>query len=228
MQKYKLCLALNYNYLFMTNEDLNLDYILDKYWDIIKEEINVKEITWFWEGMKITKIFKPLGSSLSEKFGKDTWNIIKFWKIWNIEELWDWKVRVFDSKLSGEINEWILEKWDYEIAYEGLNWDDIAIDGDVIARLDLELTPELIKEGMAREISRFINQMRKEADYQVDTKVAMCFDTQDEYMRDVINSFKEFLITEALLLSIQEAKDDWDIRSIFNLDDKTVTFTLKQ
>jgi hypothetical protein len=59
---------------------------------------------------------------------------------------------------------------------------------------------------MAREVSRFINQMRKEADYKVDTKVKMYFDTQDDYMRNVINSFKEFFMTEALLLSVEESK----------------------
>ncbi len=89
--------------------DLNLDYILDKYGDIIKEEINVKDIQWFGEWIKITKIFKPVGSQLSAKFGKDTGNIIRFWKMWNIEELWEWKVKVFD----GEWNEWVLENEDY-------------------------------------------------------------------------------------------------------------------
>ena len=217
-------LVLDYNFLLMTNWDLNLDYILDKYGNIIKEEINVKELTGFGEGMKISKIFKPVWSQLSAKFGKDTWNIIKFWKMWNIEELWEWKVKVFD----GEWNERVLEKEDYEIAYQGIDGDDIAIDGDVIAKLDLELTPELEKEGMAREVSRFLNQMRKEADYKVDAKVAMYFDTDDNYMKDVILDFKEFLISEWLLSSVSEWKEEWDIKSIFNIDERNVTFSLKQ
>lgn len=208
--------------------ELNLDYILDKYGGIIKEEINVKNLSWFWESMKISKIFKPVWSSLSAKFGKDTGNIIRFGKAGNIEELWEGKVRVFNPDGSSEINQWFLEKEDYEIAYQGLDGDDIAIDGDVIAKLDLELTPELIKEWIAREVSRFINQMRKEADYKVDTKVVLYFDTQDDYMKDVIILFREFLIAEALLLNIKEWQSEGDVKSIFNLNEKSVIFVLKK
>lgn len=221
-------LVLDYNFLLMGNGDLDLDYILDKYGNIIKEEINVKEITGFGEGMKISKIFKPVWSQLSAKFGKDTGNIIKFGKMWNIEELWEWKVRVFNPDNSGETNERILEKEDYEVAYQGIDGDDIAIDGDVIAKLDLELTTELEKEWMAREVSRFLNQMRKEADYKVDAKVDMYFDTNDSYMKEVIFDFKNFLMSEWLLSSVSEGVIKWDIKSLFNIDEKVVTFVLKQ
>ena len=108
------------------------------------------------------------------------------------------------------------------------SWNDVAADGDVIARLDLQLTPELEKEWMAREISRFLNQMRKDADYNIDARVNMYFETNDDYMNNVINSFSEFLSHEALLSSINPWNIDWDIQAVFNLDEKTVTFTLKK
>jgi len=204
--------------------DFSVDYILDKYGNIIKEEINVKNIKSFSDGVKITKIFKPVGSQLSAKFAKDTGNIIKYGKMWNIVELEDWKVKVFDE--SG--NDWILEKEDYEIAYQGLDGDDVAIDGGVIAKLDLQLTPELEMEWMAREVSRFLNQMRKDVDYNVDDKVKMFYHTNDQYMISVIDTFWEFLSTEALLESIESSKQEWDIVSVFNVDEKTVTFSLKK
>jgi isoleucyl-tRNA synthetase len=47
----------------------------------------------------------------------------------------------------------------------------MAIDGNIIAKLDLELTPELEREGIAREISRFLNQMRKDANFNIDDRV---------------------------------------------------------
>jgi len=60
----------------------------------------------------------------------------------NITELEEWRIKVFDDNS----NEWILEKEDYEISYQGLDWDDVAVDGGVIVKLDLELTPELEME----------------------------------------------------------------------------------
>lgn len=204
--------------------DLTVDYVLNKYWEIIKEEINVKKISSLENWWDIKKIFKPIWSQISAKFGKDTWNVIKFGKMWNIRQWENDSVVVFDD--TG--NEWILEKEDYEVTYEWLDGNDVAADGDVIAKLDLQLTPELEKEWMAREVSRFLNQMRKDADYNIDARVAMYYETNDDYMKEVINSFSEFLSHEALLSSINMGTENWDIQAVFNIDEKTVTFTLKK
>ena len=203
---------------------LNEKELLDKYGDIIKEEINVKEVNTYQSDKPIKKVYKPLWGQLSAKFGKDTWNVIKFGKMWNIKEWENWAMIVFDDAW----NEWTLAKEDYEIAYEWLNGNDVAAEEGVIARLDLQLTPELEKEWMAREISRFLNQMRKDADYNIDARVNMYYETDNDYMKDVISSFTEFLSQEALLSSVNPWKLDWDIQAVFNIDDMTVTFTLKK
>jgi len=203
--------------------DLTVDYVLDKYWEIIKEEINVKDISPLQNAWNIKRVFKPIGSQISAKFGKDTWNVIKFGKMWNIKEWENGAMIVFDD--AG--NEWILAKEDYEISYEWLDGKDVAADGDVIAKLDLQLTPELEMEWMAREVSRFLNQMRKDADFNIDARVDMYYETNNDYMEHVISSFSEFLSKEALLNSITPWKIDGDIQAVFNLDDMTVSFTLK-
>lgn len=203
--------------------NLTVDYILDKYWEIIKEEINVKDISALQNAWNIKRIFKPIGSQISAKFGKDTWNVIKFGKMWNIREWENGSMIVFDD--AG--NEWTLSNEDYEISYEWLDWKDVAADGDIIAKLDLHLTPELEMEWMAREVSRFLNQMRKDADFNIDARVQMYYQTSNDYMERVISNFREFLSHEALLSSINPWNVAWDIQAVFTIDDMTVTFTLK-
>jgi hypothetical protein len=88
--------------------------LLKKYGEIIKEEVNVKKIDEIDNSMKITKIFKPIGSQLSAKFGKDTGKIIQYGKQGNIKDAGDGKVIIFDN----EGNERTLEPSEYEIAYE--------------------------------------------------------------------------------------------------------------
>ncbi|MDR2540567.1 MAG: DUF5915 domain-containing protein [Candidatus Peribacteria bacterium] len=151
-----------------------LKTLLEKYGDILKEEINVKEVELFVSDTPIVKIFKPIGSQLSAKFGKDTGQIIANGKQGNVRENAD-GIEVFD--LNGKGRQ--LAEGDYEVVYEGLDGDDVAIDGNTIVKLDLELTPELEREGIAREISRFLNQMRKDADFSVDARVAMTYETTD-------------------------------------------------
>ena len=55
---------------------LNQAQLIQKYEDIIREEVNVKRIWPFLSDSPIKKIFKPIGSQLSAKFGKDTGQII--------------------------------------------------------------------------------------------------------------------------------------------------------
>jgi hypothetical protein len=51
---------------------ISLAYILNKYSDTIKEEINVKELHARDPSHTIEKIYKPNGAKISPKFGKDT------------------------------------------------------------------------------------------------------------------------------------------------------------
>ncbi len=203
-----------------------LTKILDKYQDIIKEEVNVKQVTPFAQDISISKIFKPLWGQLSAKFGKDTWKIIQLGKQGQIKELDEERICIFDD--TG--NEWILEKNEYEIAYEGLDSDDMAIDGNIIARLDLELTPELQREGIAREISRFLNQMRKDANFNIDDRVELWFLSDDGDLIAIMKEFEEFFMHEALIKSVTEQKTklDGDIVALFENDGRTIEFGMKK
>jgi len=199
--------------------------LLKKYGEIIKEEVNVKKIEEMDNSMKISKIFKPIGSQLSAKFGKDTGKIIQYGKQGNLKDAGDGKVIVFDN----EGNEWTLESSEYEIAYEGLEGDTTAVDQNIIAKLDLELTPELQREWVAREISRFLNQMRKDADYTVDTKVVMLYATTDENLANIVKEFKDFFKHEALISDIQSMDTpEWDIVALFTSGESTINFALKK
>ncbi len=202
--------------------------ILEKYADVIKEEVNVKEISELHIDAK--PVFKPLGNKLSAKFGKDTGNIIRFGKMGNIEKLDNGQVKVFDDAKDGNQNERILDSEDYEIAYEGLNDKNITAEGDVVVSLDLELTEDLKQEGVAREISRFLNQMRKEADYPVDAKVQLNYQTEDTTFSTILEKFTEFLCNEALLSEIknQAPADDDNITSLFTLDNANITFSMRK
>ncbi len=204
---------------------ISMQALLQKYGDIIKEEVNVKQIEELDNSLKIQKIFKPIGSQLSDKFGKDTGKIIQYGKQGNIKDAGDGKMIIFDN----DGNERILEHDDYEIAYEGIEGNNIAIDQNIIATLDLELTPALQREWIAREISRFLNQMRKDANYNVDDKVQLYFFTTDENLLNIVKEFTDFFKHEALISDIQFTDNpEWNIVALFTSNDLTINFALKK
>ena len=205
-----------------TSKMVNEQELLKKYWEIIKEEVNVKEISSFSSDKPLVKVYKPLGSQLSAKFWKETGQIIANGKQWNIKELDNGQIEVF----SPQGWKWILDSEDYEVVYEGLDDSNIAVDGNMIAKLDLEITPELEREWIARELSRFLNQMRKDADFAVEDKVNMYYSTTSDSLKWIIAEFWEFLKWEALLLKIEENVPEWGFKAEFKSWDDTITITL--
>lgn len=196
--------------------------LLDKYWDIIKEEINVKDVDIYQSDKPIVKVFKPLGGQLSAKFGKDTWQIIANGKQWNVREI-DGGIEVFD-------NNWHtrqLAESDYEVVYEWLDWTDTTVEWNMIVKLDLEITEDLKREWTAREISRFLNQMRKDANFSVDARVDMKFNSSSNEAKNIIAEFWEFLKEEALIVSIEEGSCDSSTHSaVFESDNMQINFGL--
>ena len=205
-----------------TSKMVNEQELLKKYWEIIKEEVNVKEISSFSSDKPLVKVYKPLGSQLSAKFWKDTGQIIANGKQWNIKELDNGQIEVF----SPQGWKWVLDPEDYEVVYEGLDDSNIAVDGNMIAKLDLRITPELEREWIARELSRFLNQMRKDADFAVEDKVNMYYSTTSDSLKWIIAEFWEFLKWEALLLKIEENVPEWGFKAEFKSWDDTITITL--
>ena len=201
---------------------LNVKELLDKYGDIIKEEINVKEVDIYQSDKPITKIYKPLWGQLSVKFGKDTWQIIANGKQWNVREIDGW-IEVFDNVW----HTWKLDESDYEVVYEWLDGSDTTVEWNTIVKLDLEITDDLKREWTAREISRFLNQMRKDADFLVDARVNMHYQSDSADMKNIVKEFSEFLKEEALIIDISEGNTDSDTRSdTFESENGNIKFWL--
>ena len=204
----------------MTN---NTDHILEKYSEIIQEELNVKDIVPLDKNFTIKKIYKPLWNKLSAKFGKDTGKVIQLGKQWNTKELPNGKLVIFDESN----NERLLEKDDYDVDYEWLSGTDMAVDTGIVVKYDLHITPELAQEWLARELSRFLNQMRKDADFSVEKRAACLYNSDSKVLKDTIDNWKDFLIQEALLTDIVESKKlSWDHEDTFSLEEGSITFSL--
>ena len=200
------------------------DYILQTYGDIIKEELNVKEIIPLDSAITVTKIYKPLGNKLSAKFGKDTGKIIQLGKEGYTNELPDGKLVISD----GKHNEWLLNPDEYDVDYEWLSGDAMAADTGIVIKYDLEITPALAQEWLARELSRFLNQMRKDAGFSVEKKARCQYSTTSDILKNVITVRYDFLIKEALLSDIVDTKKPTgDHTDTFSTDEWSLIFALQ-
>ncbi|PIE85557.1 hypothetical protein CSA08_01330, partial [Candidatus Gracilibacteria bacterium] len=168
------------------------------YEEILKEELNVKEII-VVEGESLAKkICKPNGRAIGPKFGKDVKFIMTEAKAGNFEELKDGSVLIPlpNPPLKGEgTKDFILEKGDFELEYVKADENaEIEADFGMVISMDTKITPELEKEGFARDIVRHIQEARKEANYQVDDRIKVSISGACE----VLNVFKNYIETETL------------------------------
>lgn len=197
-------------------KSITITFELDNYYkEIIKEELNVKEVLVVEWTTLAKKICKPNGRTIGPKFGSNVKSIMEMAKSGNFEELEDWNVKVW---------EFVLETWDFELVYEA--WDNAnAIEAGfgMVISMDSNITLELKIEWYYRDIVRHIQESRKEADYKVDDRIKISLSWCDE----VISEWKENIQNETLS-TLVENLDTFEINKNLEIEDLKINLRLKK
>jgi isoleucyl-tRNA synthetase len=89
-----------------------------------------------------------------------------------------------------------------------------------------ELTPELMQEGLAREVARQLNQLRKDADLALTDRIEVWVDGD---LNDVLDTFGEWIAGETLAATIHRGVAPTDTATTtVEVDGKTVTLALRK
>jgi isoleucyl-tRNA synthetase len=73
--------------------------------------------------------------------------------------------------------------------------------------IDTYLTPELKREGLMREVVRFVQNARKQADLQVDDRIVLSLSTDNEQLHQAITEYRDEIAKETLATSIGDAQE---------------------
>ncbi len=83
------------------------------------------------------------------------------------------------------------------VSTESIEGLAVAADKLVTVAIDTTLTPELIAEGLAREIVRRIQTQRKNADFNIEDRITTWYVAADE-MAKVFTDWSEYIQSETL------------------------------
>ena len=182
---------------------IKADNSLSKFYiDIIADELNVKEVCFTDDVSAYTNYsFKPQLRTLGKRFGKQ------------INTLKTVLAEIDGSAAMKEINEKgtltvNIDGTDEVIDKEDLLIESIQSDGYVsdsyngmTVVLDTNLTPELVEEGFVREIISKIQNMRKDAGFEVMDHINV-YESGNDVIGDILQRNADFIKKEVLAESI--------------------------
>jgi isoleucyl-tRNA synthetase len=96
----------------------------------------------------------------------------------------------------------ILNPGDYAISSEDVEGWQVASEGSLTVALDVEVTPELRREGLSRELVNRIQNLRKSSGFEVTDRIHTMVYSNDEGLADALKVYADYVKAQTLSLSI--------------------------
>jgi isoleucyl-tRNA synthetase len=171
--------------------------------ELILAEVNVKEINYITEtegviSKKLKPNFKLLGAKLGTKMKQASAVIAALSQneISELERNGTLTIQVEGSSIVLLINE-------VDIIAEDIPGWSVAVKGNLTVALDISLSEALLKEGNARELVNRVQNIRKEANFELTDKILLQI-VDNPNLKASINEFSEYICREILATQI-----DW-------------------
>ncbi|MGB5530413.1 MAG: DUF5915 domain-containing protein, partial [Ignavibacteriaceae bacterium] len=190
---------------------------LAKMKEVILEEVNIKELEIVEDdSLIVRKSAKPNFKTVGPKFGNKVKSVTERIKNFSSLEINSiQKGNPVSIEIDGENIE--IGNEDVEILSEQIAGWIVESENGLTVAVDTELTKELISEGLAREFVNRIQNMRKDAGFQVTDKINVEFSGNSDFV-DAINNFTKYISVETLAEKIQNKNElfgeflqDWKI-----------------
>lgn len=173
--------------------------------DLIKSEVNVKEIELIDDASGLlVKQIKPNFRILGPRFGKDIKLIVSAVNNFSAEEIS--KIER-DGEIEVEINKKLvkLSLEEVEISSQDIEGWLVASNGGLTVALDVSISPELKKEGVARELVNRIQNLRKDSGYEVTDTIDVTLQ-KDGIIEDAVNDNIIYIKNETLTAKLEFAE----------------------
>ncbi len=162
---------------------------------LILDEVNVKELR-FADANMLEKKVKCNFRVMGKKFGK----LMKAVNV-AVTALGQDEINRLDSEgtlsLQVEGQELLVERADVEIISEDMPGWTVANEGTLTVALDLQITPELRGEGLAREVVKRIQNYRKESGFEITDRIQVTIQAVPQ-LKEAVEAFADFISVQVL------------------------------
>lgn len=195
--------------------------------DVILEEVNIKKLVVLEDDSSIVNKsakanFKNIGPKFGKLVKKIAAEIIKFDKeqITLLE-----KEKFISINIEGENID--LSPDDVEIINSEIEGWVVETEEGITVAIDSELNDDLIAEGYSREVVNRIQNMRKDAGFDVMDRIKISYQT-DSKLRAFINQFSDYIMRETLADIIENIDSNEGYKQDWELGDFNCTITVQR
>ena len=189
-----------------------------EYQEIVKDELNVKEVK-FDDNLsayadKKLYLYTPL---LGKALGKDMGPVMAAYKqgIWSLNN--DGTLEIAGKTLTPDLFEVRLDMKD------GVAGRAFA-DNKAVVTLDTNLTDSLKREGMARDFVRLVQTLRKDKDFNISDRIELSWKTEDGELAQALNENRKYIAEQVLAVKMA---DDCASGTSDNIEGKSIIFDAK-
>jgi isoleucyl-tRNA synthetase len=169
---------------------------------LIMNEVNIKDIELITDTTGIiTKRIKPNFKTLGAKCGKYMKQVAALVASFSQEQIAAVESNA-ETILKVEDMEFVTTAADFEITSEDMPGWLVASEGKLTVALDITITEELKREGVARELVNRIQNIRKESGFEVTDKIRVEIEST-ELTAPAIESFADYIGQQTLAVDVK-------------------------
>jgi isoleucyl-tRNA synthetase len=184
---------------------------VERFGDQLREELNVKRVVLHDPagGDLLSQEVQPNMRTMGKKFGAGLQDVRAAILAAPPAELATMAQR-------GEpfmLGDYSLDPEDVVVSYRAAEgWAGVADRGTQVA-IDTRITPELAREGMARDVVRQVQELRKEAGLEMEDRIVLYLSTEADALRQAIEAHRDYIAGETLAIQWGTAPPNGEART---------------
>ncbi|MFA5805674.1 MAG: isoleucine--tRNA ligase [Melioribacteraceae bacterium] len=199
-----------------------MDHVLEMK-DIILEEVNIKKLKFVDEDANFVQKFVKLNFKVvGKKYKEHVKTLQEFVKTLSNKQIDDLEQ---NKQIDTPVQGLLLGREDVEIFASGIEGWIVESEGNITVAIDTHVNEELIAEGYAREFVNRVQNMRKDAGFDVIDRICVSFQSGQK-MVDYVSKFSDYISSEVLADSLESKNNIEGFKQEFKIGDYDCTIMI--
>ena len=196
--------------------------------ELVHDELNVKAIVFTAELDAFAQVtLKPNFRVLGPKYGKGVQAIAKVLATADAVQTKAELEAAGSLQIEASGETYTLESSDIEVQTQNREGFFVEVDARKFVALSTELTDDLVLEGLARELVNKIQNMRKDADFNVSDRIKLSLTDASPLVIEAFDTHQDYILRETLTTAVVDAPSENAFTLTQKLNDESATLSVE-